>query len=67
MNCPRCTSAVRIKPGKIKGRQRFKCKECGFHYSVKLKSTAKPKSLKKYALQLYLEGLGFRSIAEYSR
>jgi transposase len=29
---------------------------------VELKSTAKPKSMKKQALHLYLEGLGFRSI-----
>jgi hypothetical protein len=32
---------------------------------VALKSTAKPKSMKKQALLLYLEGLGFRSIGRY--
>ena len=30
-----------------------------------MKSTAKPKSLKKQALHLYLEGLGFRSIGRF--
>jgi hypothetical protein len=39
----------------------------GFHPSqnYKLKSTAKPKFLKKQALHLYLEGLGFRSIGRF--
>ncbi|MCP4487492.1 MAG: IS1 family transposase, partial [Gammaproteobacteria bacterium] len=62
MNCPKCSSSAGIKSGKIKGKQRYKCKKCSYHYTVQQKSTAKPKELKKYALQLYLEGLGFRSI-----
>jgi len=44
------------------GRQRYKCHDCGYNYSVELKSTAFPESVKRQALQLYLEGLGFRSI-----
>jgi len=62
MNCPKCNSSINVKSGKTQGRQRYKCKECGCNYSVELKSTAKPKSLKRLALHLYLEGLGFRSI-----
>jgi len=62
MDCPKCNSSHSIKSGKINGRQRYKCKECDFNYTVILKSTAKHNSLKKSALHLYLEGLGFRSI-----
>jgi transposase-like protein len=63
MKCPKCSSEKSVKSGIIKGRQRYKCKECGFcNYTVELKSIAKPKSLKKRALHLYLEGLAFRSI-----
>ena len=62
MDCPKCNSSHSTKSGKINGRQRYKCKKCGFNYTVILKSTAKPNSLKKSALHLYLEGLGFRSI-----
>jgi hypothetical protein len=51
-----------MKSGKIKNRQRYKCKLCGCNYTVEMKATAKPNSLKKQALHLYLEGLGFRSI-----
>ena len=62
MNCPKCNCSISTKSGKIKDRQRYKCKECGCNYTVSIKSTAKPNSLKKQALHLYLEGLGFRSI-----
>ena len=62
MNCPKCKSDKRIKAGFVKVRQRYKCKECGYYFTVELKSTAKSISIKKAALHLYLEGLGFRSI-----
>ena len=62
MNCPKCNVSESVKSGKIKTRQRYKCKGCGCNYTVEIKSTAKPKSQKKQALHLYLEGLGFRSI-----
>jgi len=62
MNCPKCNSSNKIKAGKTKGRQRYRCKECGFNYSVEMKSTAKPKSVKIQALHMYLEGLGFCAI-----
>jgi len=65
MNCPKCCDSERIKSGKIKGRQRYKCKKCGCNYTVAIKSSAKPKSLKKKVLHLYLEGLGFRSIGRF--
>ena len=54
MNCPKCNSSVKVKSGKIKGRQRYRCKECGCNYSVEMKSTAKPKSVKRQALYMYL-------------
>ena len=62
MDCPKCNSSVKIKSGKINGRQRYTCKKCGYNYSVEMKSTAKPKSVKIQALHMYLEGLGFRAI-----
>ena len=65
MNCPKCESDKKIKAGFIKARQRYKCKECEYYFTVKLKSTAKPMSMKKAALHLYLEGLGFRSIGRF--
>ncbi len=65
MNCPRCKSTNHKKNGKISERQRYKCHDCGYNYSVEIKSTACPLSVKRQALQLYLEGLGFRSIGRF--
>jgi len=62
MNCPKCSSNNYNKDGFVKGLQRYKCKDCTYKYTVELKSTAKSKVMKKQALHLYLEGLGFRSI-----
>ena len=62
MICPKCKSEEKTKDGVIKGRQRYKCKNCGFRYTVASGSKAKPLHMRKLALQLYLEGLRFRSI-----
>ncbi|MCF6338724.1 MAG: IS1 family transposase, partial [Gammaproteobacteria bacterium] len=60
--CPRCKSRNFIKSGVVKERQRYKCKECAYHYSVIQKSDTSKESERRLALTLYLEGLGFRSI-----
>ena len=65
MNCPRCNSSNHKKNGLVAGRQRYKCHVCGYNYSVDIKSTASSTSVKRQALQLYLEGLGFRSIGRF--
>ena len=65
MICPKCSCPDNVKSGKIKGVQRYRCKNCNCNYTVSIKSTAYPKSKKKQALQLYLEGLGFRSIGRF--
>lgn len=60
--CPKCSVAERTKAGFVGDRQRWRCKGCGFHYSVTHKSDVRPAETRKLALQLYLEGLGFRAI-----
>jgi transposase-like protein len=60
--CPRCKSQQFIKSGIVKERQRYKCKECAYYYSVSQKSDTSNQSQRRLALILYLEGLGFRSI-----
>jgi transposase-like protein len=61
--CPKCKSEKLCKDGIVKGKQRFKCKECDFRFTVEY--VGKPDQLKRNALILYLEGLGFRSIGRY--
>ncbi len=65
MNCPKCNSSNHKNNGIVGGRQRYKCHDCGYNYTVELKSTAFSASVKRQALQLYLEGLGFRSIGRF--
>lgn len=60
--CPKCQSQTLIKSGIIKDRQRFRCKECGYSFTV----LKEGKSIDPYyvikALQLFLEGVSFREI-----
>ena len=61
LNCTRCKSERKTKDGIVGNRQRYKCKDCGYRYTIEDRSVAK-NLLKRSALELYLEGLGFRSI-----
>ena len=61
--CPKCESTLFCKDGIVKGKQRFKCKKCNFRFTVEY--VGKPDKIKKDALVLYLEGLGFRSIGRF--
>ena len=62
MNCPKCKSEKHVKNGIVNDRQRYKCKQCSLNYTVEYKSGIKPEH-KRLALMMYLEGMGFRSIA----
>ena len=62
-NCPKCKSTVFRKDGIVKQRQRYLCKQCEYRFTVPY--IGKSDKLKREALILYLEGLGFRSIARF--
>lgn len=61
MKCPKCRSDEKCKNGFVKSIQRYRCKSCGCSYT---KSTTfrLPREVQEKAIQLYREGLGFRSI-----
>ncbi|MBT6499627.1 MAG: IS1 family transposase [Deltaproteobacteria bacterium] len=61
--CPKCSSEKCVKDGIIKGRQRYRCKHCNFRHTVRHRG--KSPDVKRQALELYLEGLGFRSIGRF--
>jgi transposase len=63
MNCPKCGSSDCAKDGIVKERQRYKCKSCGYRHTVSHRGFSP--AIKRQALQLYLEGLGFRSIGRF--
>jgi transposase-like protein len=62
MDCPKCKSSHYVKDGLVRGKQRHKCKDCHYHYTVERKSDVKTPEIRRLALEMYLEGLGFRSI-----
>ena len=47
----------------MKDHQRYKCKGCGCNYTVDYEKTSAKDKKMRFALALYLEGLGFHSIA----
>ncbi|MCX8147903.1 IS1/IS1595 family N-terminal zinc-binding domain-containing protein [Thermaurantimonas aggregans] len=60
--CPRCQSTQVVKAGVVSERQRYKCKSCGYYYTVaKMGKTIDDYYIIK-GLQLYLEGLSYREI-----
>ena len=60
--CPNCGSDRYIKSGIVNERQRYKCKSCGYFFSVnKIGKRINDYYVNK-ALQLYLEGLSYREI-----
>ena len=62
-SCPRCVKENCVKDGMVRGRQRWRCRECGYRHTVQQRG--KEAHLKRQAVELYLEGLGFRSIGRF--
>ena len=61
--CKKCGSPSVVKSGKVKGNQRYKCKECGSQFQPNRKK-GKPESTKRLAILLYLLGLSMRTISK---
>ncbi len=62
-SCPKCKSTNFRKDGIVKSKQRYLCKDCKHRFTVE--QIGKPNNVKRDALILYLEGLGFRSIGRF--
>lgn len=60
--CPNCSSENYIKSGIVSNRQRYKCKSCGYFFSVNKLGKQIDDYYVNKALQLYLEGLTYREI-----
>ena len=61
-SCPQCQSSNIIKSGILNNRQRYKCKSCGYFFTVNKLGKQIDKYYVTKALQLYLEGLSYREI-----
>jgi len=60
--CPKCESKEATKSGVVNARQRFKCKNCGYHYTVDKVGREVNSYYVVKALQLYMEGVSYREI-----
>ena len=60
IKCPKCGSEKRVKSGFNNKKQRYLCKECGCNYTGG--RNGYPEHIRKKAIELYLEGNGFRRI-----
>jgi hypothetical protein len=50
-----------MKSGFNHGHQRYKCKDCGYHYS-KATRDRYPKEVRECALKMVADGMGFRQV-----
>jgi transposase-like protein len=60
--CPNCSSDQYVKSGIVNNRQRYKCKSCGYYFTVNKLGKRIDDYYVNKALQLYLEGLSYREI-----
>ena len=59
--CPKCTSAGVSKNGRIKGVQRYKCKQCQYQFTRKT-PRGRSATEKALAITLYLMGVSMNAI-----
>lgn len=64
MECPKCKNSLIVKDGFVLNRQRYKCKDCGLHFTVVVRKQRFNQSLKRHAIILYLSGLSMTAISE---
>lgn len=62
VRCPKCDSEEYIKSGVVQGRQRYKCRQCNYHFTVQKLGKKVDDYYVTKALQLYLEGISYREI-----
>ena len=60
--CPKCAHTEAVRNGIINKRQRFRCRECGYNFTVAKAGKAIGSYYVVKALQLYIEGVSFREI-----
>jgi len=61
-HCPQCDSTHISRNGIVKEKQRYKCKDCGYNYTVEKMGKSIESHFVTKALQLYIEGVSYREI-----
>jgi transposase len=63
MHCPNCHHETRVKNGRVRGLQRYRCKGCGCNYTQSHRR-GYPEKDKVLAVTLHLSGMSLNSIGE---
>ena len=63
MHCTKCKSDRSKKNGFRRGKQSYRCKDCGCQYVENPKPKGYSSEVKQLCLKMYLNGMGFRAIA----
>ena len=67
MHCPKCKSSQNKKNGFRRGKQSYKCKNCGCHYVDHPLSRAYSPQTKQTCIEMYLNGMGIRGISRVTK
>ncbi len=59
--CRKCGGSRNNKAGFVNSIQRYRCKDCGYHFTMNKRGVSA--DVKRLAVHLYLEGIGFRAIS----
>ncbi len=62
ISCPECNSHHVAKVGKVRGKQEYKCMDCGRKFLEDAKHRYR-KEVKELALKMYVNGMSTRAIA----
>jgi transposase-like protein len=61
-NCKFCVGKELVKSGFVRGKQRYKCSSCGKNQIAGDRREKYPNSIRRQALEMYLNSSGIRSI-----
>ena len=61
MKCRKCGGVETVKNGKVRGRQRYRCRGCGYNYTQE-QGHGYPAEVKSLAVVLHLSGMTMKSI-----
>ena len=67
MRCPKCKSSQSKKNGFRRGKQSYRCKNCGTQYVDHPSSRAYSTQIKQMCIEMYLNGMGIRGISRVTK
>lgn len=66
MKCPKCHSPKTTKNGHRRGKQCYRCRDCGRQFVESPVNRRYPPQVKQLCLKMYLNGMGLRGIERVS-